>query len=137
MFFGLALLAALVRPVHHLVVHGANPNALFSALGLSLFLAMVCRGYWTGMFSGPTGLRCRTLTRTRDFAWEEIAGFELRPRKWRALTVSGIVIVTTAGEAVTTEFIVGPNGRQPSVSLYSEAELIDLMAELEAQRSAS
>ncbi|MGA6161777.1 PH domain-containing protein [Amycolatopsis magusensis] len=130
-------LALLVGSVHYLVVHGTNLNALFAALGPTLFLAMVCRGYWTGLFSGPTGLRCRTLTRTRDFAWEEIAGFELRPRKWRAVTVSGIVIVTTAGEAVNTEFIVGPNGRQPSMGLYSEAELIDLMVELEAQRSAS
>ncbi|MDI5979993.1 hypothetical protein [Amycolatopsis magusensis] len=134
-FVGLSGLAMLGIRVYYLVVHGMNGFDLFIALLLVAFTLSAFRLSVAGLSRGPAGLRWRSMTKTRYFAWNEIAGFELRSRKWRGVTVSGITFVTTAGEAINTEVIVGPNDPQPSVGLYSAEEVEDLLAELEAQRA--
>ncbi|UJW30109.1 hypothetical protein L3Q67_33550 [Saccharothrix sp. AJ9571] len=134
-FVGLFGLVMLWSQVFYMMKHGLHGFVLFTALLALAFVLLVCRSSVAGLSSGPAGLRRRSLTKTRYFAWNEIASFELRPRKWRGMSVSGITFVTTAGEAINTEVIIGPNGRQPSVGLYSAEEVDDLLAELEAQRA--
>ncbi|MBN6033686.1 PH domain-containing protein [Amycolatopsis sp. 195334CR] len=58
-----------------------------------------------GLFIGPRGVRLRSLSDTRVFAWADIARFDLRPvaevSRWTA--AKAIHLVLTTGQAIQTD----------------------------------